>query len=160
MRLPQPEISFSPAGSCLLQIVKGQQAPWKDKPGKTAQQVQAPLKAYSRAFIIITSSNTFNNRLRVALRCFTNVKCHYGLSVLAEQHAGTTPTPQCGPGLHSFVLKCILSHSARGLPSQNREKAATSCTPGFPLTWSFTNEALRKLLCTSSSSRVRANIND
>lgn len=55
IRLPQPEISFSPAGSCRLQIVKGQQSPWKDKPGKTAQQVQASLKAFSKVFILITS---------------------------------------------------------------------------------------------------------
>lgn len=44
-----------PAVSCRLKIVKGQQLPRRDKPGKIAQQVQAPLKPFSKFLTLITS---------------------------------------------------------------------------------------------------------
>lgn len=76
--------------------MKGQQFPWKDKPGKTAQQVQAPREPFGKFFISLTSRQ-YAAQLRAAPRCFINVKCHYGLSVVAEQHEGTTPTCRRGP---------------------------------------------------------------
>lgn len=104
IRLPQPEIGFSPAVSRGLKIVKGQQFPWKDKPGKTAQQVQAPREPFGKFFLSLTSRQ-YAAQLRAAPRCFINVKYHYGLPVVAEQHEGTSPTRQCGARTAQLCLQ-------------------------------------------------------
>lgn len=49
--LSQRSVSLT-AGSCPIKVVKGQQLPWKDKPGKTPNwRLQTTLKPFSMIFI-------------------------------------------------------------------------------------------------------------
>lgn len=56
--------------------MKGQQLPWKDKPGKIAQRVPAALKPFSTFFILIISRQYTAQQLH---------KHKMSLSVVAEQ---------------------------------------------------------------------------
>lgn len=130
------------AGSCPLNVMKGQQLPWKDKPGKT----QLKASSYSQALQhdLYRNSPHDNTALSWGLWWATplEAKLSYLMLSLLAQYYLTTPTNSTAYILKNFILWSLpkrfayfeslilwTSFSEERLPSTLKERhIAASCT--------------------------------